>query len=216
MDRPDRELRLEELPHPPLFKLVDGNGRDVFERKEVGGELSSLGILFSSRDLAEEFSEGAAELGLEAMTGLDPGQLPDWNAVEDYASGGEDYLLVISERGTGLFFADDVAHHASRKKEEPPFPLYVFTNERGEAPLISVEDAGGELLVAVLFSSPEKAHGFRERAAHLNLPELLAAIDDAEGLRRHALIARRAGTDYAVIDPEAGMTEAIPLESWIS
>jgi hypothetical protein len=70
-------------------------------------------------------------------------------------------------------------------------------------------------MVAALFSSPEKARAFRERAAHLNLPDKLGTIGDAGGLRRHALVARQAGADYAVIDPEAGTTEAIPIEELI-
>jgi len=50
---------------------------------------------------------------------------------------------------------------------------------------------------------------------HLDLPDALGTIDDAEGLRRHALVARQAGADYAVLDPESGMSEAIPVEELI-
>jgi hypothetical protein len=71
------------------------------------------------------------------------------------------------------------------------------------------------VLVAALFSVPEKARAFKENASHLNLPDGLATIDDADGLRRHALVARQAGADYAVIDPEAGTIEAIPVEELI-
>jgi hypothetical protein len=34
-------------------------------------------------------------------------------------------------------------------------------------------------------------------------------------LRRHALVARQAGAGLAVIDPESGLTEAIPVEELI-
>src|SRR4028118_1995187 len=33
-----RELTLDDLPRPPLFKLVDPEGRDVFQETPVGGE----------------------------------------------------------------------------------------------------------------------------------------------------------------------------------
>jgi hypothetical protein len=117
---------------------------------------------------------------------------------------------VVSEAGTGLFHAGDVAQRAA----EIPFPLYVISDERGEAPLISVE-AGNEVLVAALFSSPEKARAFREKASHLDLPDRLGSIEDRDGLRRHALVARQAGAGYAVVNPESGLTEAIPLEELI-
>jgi hypothetical protein len=81
--------------------------------------------------------------------------------------------------------------------------------------LISVETDEGEVRVAALFSTPEKARVFKERAAHLDLPDSLGTIDDADGLRRHALVAQQAGADYAVIDPESGITEAIPVEELI-
>jgi len=68
------------------------------------------------------------------------------------------------------------------------------------------------VFVAALFSAPEKARAFKERAAHLDLPDSLGTIDDADGLRRHALVAQQAGADYAVIDPESGHTEAVPVE----
>ena len=149
---------------------------------------------------------------MAALFGLEPVELGDWGAVEVYAASGEDYVLVISEVGTGLFHAADVAQRAA---EEVPLPLYLMSDERGEAPLISVETGGEEVLVAALFSSPEKARAFREKASHLDLPDSLGTIEDRDGLRRHALVAREAGADYAVIDPESGLTEAIPIEEWI-
>lgn len=212
-------MSLNDLPGPPLFKLADGSGEDVFDRTEIGDEYSTVGVLFTSRALAEEFSENAAEFGMKAMTGLEARELPDWGSIEAYANAGEEYILVVSGNGTGLFFADDVAQHAVQhtvwEKDSISFPLYLFSDERGEAPLISVEDEDGPLLVAALFGSPEKAHKFHDKAAHLDLPDQLATIDDAEGLGRHALIARQAGADYAVINPESGTTEAIPLEDLI-
>ena len=207
-----RELSLEDLPHPPLFKLVDASGADVFQDTEVGGDTASVGALFASRELAREFSAGAAEFGMEALAGLEPLALADWGAVEGYAASGSDYLLVFSEVGTGLFHAGDIAYHAAGRVGELTFPLYLFSDEGGNAPLISVEDEGAEILVAALFSSPEKARAFREKAAHLDLPDSLGTVEDADGLRRHALIARQAGAGYAMIDPESGLTEAIPLE----
>jgi hypothetical protein len=92
-------------------------------------------------------------------------------------------------------------------------PLYVISDEIGESPLISVERE--EVLVAPLFSSPERARAFREQASHLDLPDRLGSIEDREGLRRHALVARQAGAGYAVVDPESGLTEAIPIEELI-
>lgn len=210
-----KELSLNDLPSPPLFKLADGSGEDVFDHTNIGEDLSTVGALFASRELAEEFSENAVEFGMQAMAGLEARELPNWGSVEAYATAEEEYILVVSENGMGLFFADDVAQHAVREKDAFPFPLYLFSDERGEAPLISVEDEDGPLLVAALFSSPKKAHKFREKAAHLDLPGHLGTIDDADGLGRHALIARQAGAGYAVIDPESGMTEAIPLEDLI-
>ena len=38
MDETGPELTLDDLPSPPLFKLVDPEGRDVFQETEVGGE----------------------------------------------------------------------------------------------------------------------------------------------------------------------------------
>ena len=215
MSEVGRELGFEDLPSPPLFKLVGEGGEDVFEEMEMGGEPSRIGALFSGRELAEEFSAEAEELGMEALAGLEVRELEGWEAVEVYASSGEDYVLVVSERGTGLFHAGDVAHYAAEKAGEMPFPLYLISDEKGEAPLISVETGGEEVLVAALFSSPEKVRAFRERASHLNLPESFGTIEDRDGLRRHALVAREAGADYAVIDPEAGLTEAIPIEELI-
>jgi hypothetical protein len=211
-----RELRLEEIPPPPLFKLARGDGEDVFEETEVDGERSRVGALFATWALAEEFSAGAEGFGMEALSGLEPRRLGDWGAVEVYAASGADYLLVVSERGTGLFHAGDVRRRAAEAVGEIPFPLYVISDERGEAPLISVQTDGEEALVAALFSSPEKASSFREKASHLDLPDSLGTIEDRDGLRRHALVARQAAAAYVVIDPEAGLTEAIPVEELIA
>ena len=210
MNRPDRRLRLDELPPPPFFKLVRENGEDVFEETVVGDEPSKVGALFTARDLAEEFSAGADEFGVGAFSGLEPKEIGDWGAVEVYAASGEDYVLVVSESRTGLFHAGDVARRAAEKAEEIPLPLYLFSDEKGEAPLISVESE--KVLVAALFTSPERAHAFRAKASHLGLPESLGTIEDRDGLRRHALVARQSGADYAVIDPESGLAEAIPIE----
>jgi hypothetical protein len=178
MDEIGRELTLDDLPSPPLFKLVDPEGRDVFQETEVGGEGARVCALFSDRELAGEFSAGAAQHGMEKLSGLDPRALSDWGSIE-------------------------------------VFPLYMISDERGEAPLITVEVEDGEVLVATLFSSREHASDFRERAAHLDLPDSLGTIDDRDGLRRHALVAREAGATYAVIDPASGLTEAIPVEELI-
>jgi hypothetical protein len=210
---PERELRLHELPRPPLFKLAGEGGEDAFGETTVGGEPSKVGALFSSQELAEEFSAEAGAFGLGALVGLEPVELADWSAVEVYAASGQDYVLVVSEAGTGLFHAGDLAHRAT--EEEISFPLYVISDERGEAPLISVETGGDEVLVAALFSSPEKARAFREKASHLDLPDRLGSIEDRDGLRRHALVARQAGAGYAVVDPESGLTEAIPIEELV-
>lgn len=215
MESVERELRLEELPPPPLFKLTGEDGGDVFEKTVVGGEPSTVGALFESRELAREFSAEAAELGLAGLSGLGVRELADWRAVEAYAASGADYVLVVSERGTGLFHSGDLARRAAERPGEVPLPLYLFSDERGEAPLVSVDTGGEEALVAVLFSSPERARAFRQRAPHLSLPDLLATIEDRDGLRRHALVARAAGAHYAVVDPEAGLTEAIPVEDLI-
>lgn len=215
MSDPTRELRLEDLPRPPFFKLVDSAGAEAFATTTVGGELATVGALFSSRELAKEFSGNAGELGMPGLAGTAPRKLPNRESVELYATGEADYLLVVSERGTGLFHAGDLAHRLVRQKDTLPFPLYLFSDERGEAPLVSVEDEDEELLVAALFSSPEKARTFRDQAPHLYLPDRLATIEDLESLRRHALVARQAGAAYAVIDSEPGPTEAIPIEDLI-
>jgi len=215
LDEMTPELILDDLPRPPLFKLVDPEGKDVFQQTEVGGERSLVGALFSDRELAGEFSAGAAAHGMESLSGLDPRQLPDWASVEEFALSGAGYLLVLSERGAGLFHAEDVAQKVQELAGEIPFPLYLISDERGEAPLISVEVDDGEVLVAALFSSLQKARDFRERAAHLDLPDSHGTIEDREGLRRHALVAREAGADYAVVDPASGLTEAIPIQELI-
>ncbi len=209
------ELTLDDLPRPPLFKLVDADGRDVAQETEVGGETSRVGALFSDRDLAGEFSAGAAGHGMPAFSGLDPRELSDWAAVEAYAASAGDYVLVVSGNGAGLFHAGDVAHRASERADEIPLPLYLFSDERGESPLISVETDAEDLLVAALFTSREKARDFRETATHLNLPDGLAEIEDEDGLSRHARIAREAGATYSVIDPGTGLTEAVPIEALI-
>lgn len=206
-----RELALEDLPRPPLFRLVDGQGRDVLQETEVGGERAKVAALFSDRELAGEFSAGAAEHGMGDMAGADPRELADWGAVEGFALGGADYVLVVSGEGAGLFHAEDVAREAAGRAGEIPFPLYVISDEEGEAPLIAVEVDEGEVLVTALFGSLEGARTFRERAAHLGLPDRLGTIDDAEGLARHALVAREAGAQYAVIDPGSGLTDAVPI-----
>ncbi len=210
-----RELSLDELPRPPLYRLVDEEGRDVFQETEVGGAPATVGVLFAGLELAHEFAAGASEHGMESLSGLEPRKLGDWGAVEVFASAGEDYVLVVSRGGTGLFHAGDVALRAAERVGEIPLPLYLISDERGEAPLISVETDEGEAYVAALFSTPEKARAFKERAAHLDLPDSLGTIDDPDGLRRHALVAQQAGADYAVIDPEFGITEAIPMEELI-
>jgi hypothetical protein len=210
------ELTLDDLPRPPLFKLVNPEGEDVFQETEVGGESALIGALFSDRELAGEFSAGAAAHGMESLSGLDPRQLPDWVSVEDFALSGAAYLLVVSERGAGLFHSEDVARKAQDSAGEIPYPLYMISDERGEAPLISVEVDDGTVLVAALFSSREKAREFRERAAHLDLPDGHGTIEDRDGLRRHALVASDAGADYVVIDPASGLTEAIPIQELIA
>ncbi len=215
MAEPGRQLALEDLPRPPLFKLVDAGGSDVLQETEVGGERAGVAALFSDRELAGEFSAGAAEHGMEALAGTDPQELADWRAVEGFALGGADYVLVVSGEGAGLFYAVDVAREAAGRAGEIPFPLYVISDEGGEAPLITVEVDEGEILVAALFGSPEGASLFREGAAHLGLPGRLGTIDDAEGLARHALVARAAGAEYAVIDPGSGLTDAVPIEELI-
>ena len=153
---------------------------------------------------------------MEDLSGLDPRELPDWASVEAFALSGADYLLVVSEGGAGLFHAEDVAQKTQELAGEIPFPLYLISDEGGEAPLISVEVDDGEVLVAALFSSLQNARDFRERAAHLDLPDSHGTIEDREGLRRHALIAREAGATFAVVDPVSGLTEAIPIEELIS
>ena len=208
-------LTLDHLPRPPLFRLVDPGGREVFQETDVGGETAEVGVLFSDRELAGEFSAGAAAHGMEDLSSLDPRELPDWGSVEAFALSGADYVLVVAEQGAGLFHAGDVAQKARESEGEIPFPLYLISDAGGEAPLISVEVDEGEVLVAALFSSPERARDFRERAAHLGLPDSLGTIEDGEGLRRHALIAREAGATYAVVDPASGLTEAIPVEELI-
>lgn len=208
-------LALEDLPRPPLFRLVDREGRDVLQEAEVGGERARVAALFSDRELAGEFSAGAGGHGMGDLAGADPRELADWNAVEEFALGGADYVLVVSGEGAGLFHAEDVAGEAAGREGEVPFPLYVISDEGGEAPLITVEVEGGEVLVAALFGTPEGARAFRERAAHLGLPDRLGTIEDEGGLARHAMVAREAGAQYAVVDPGSGLTEAVPIDELI-
>lgn len=216
MSTPDRELPLDEVPGPPLYRLVDGSGAPAVEHVEIGesGEESPVGVVFSAPELAREFSGNAAELGFPALAGLSPEEAP---AGGGYPLPEAGYVLVVTDRGTGLFHADDLAARLTAGTPEMglSFPLYVISDERGESPLISVEDEEGELLVAALFTSPDNARSFREKADHLILPDSLGTIEDADGLRRHALVARDAGADYAVLDPESGETEAIPVEDLI-
>ena len=44
-----RELSLDELPRPPLYRLVDEEGRDVFQETEVGGAPATVGVLFAEQ-----------------------------------------------------------------------------------------------------------------------------------------------------------------------
>src|SRR5215203_6763043 len=120
MDDTGRELTLDDLPRPPLFKLVDIEGNDVFQETKVGGERARVGALFSDRELAGEFSAGAAEHGIGDLSGLDPRELSDWSAVEVFALSGADFVLVLSERGAGLFHAGDVAEKAQEIAGEIP------------------------------------------------------------------------------------------------
>ena len=215
-----RVLALDELPRPPLFRLVDAAGREMYGEAEVGGEPhKEVGVLFSDEQLAREFSAHAPEYGMGSFSGLEPRELKDWEAVEVFAAAGEDYVLVVARTGSGLFYAGDVARLASEKAGEIPFPLYVISDEGGESPLISVEadeeSGAGEVLVTALFSDVEKARAFKERATHLNLPNSLGMIEDEDGLRRHALVARQAGAGFVVINPEPGKTEATPIEELV-
>lgn len=210
-----RELALDEIPAPPVFTLADSGGADVSGDSEVGGEPARVRAIFSSRDLAEEFSGAAEEHGMEAFANREPKEIGSWREIEEFARREEGYILVISGEGAGLFHAGDVARIAMERVVEFPFPLYILADERGEAPLISVETGEDEVMVAALFTAPERARMFRERASHLELPDTLGTIEDAEGLKRHALVARQAGAGYAVIDPESGTADAIPLEELI-
>lgn len=216
-DPTSSELTLDGLPRPPVFRLVDAEGYDVHAGVVVGGEPATVAALFEDEDLAREFSAGAGEYGMEALAGRGTRELADWGAMEVFAAAGEGYVLVVARDGTGLFHADDVARRAAEEGVAVPLPLYVITGEGGEAPLITVETGGEEaVVVTALFGTPEGARAFREAAPHLGLPEGLGRIDDRDGLRRHALVAKGAGAGYAVVDPGPGMaSEAIPLEDWI-
>src|SRR5918994_3694188 len=98
MGETGRELTLEDLSGPPLFKLVDPEGRDIFQETEVGGEGAKVGALFSDRELAGEFSAGAAAHGMESLSGLGLRELSDWGAVEVIELSGADYVHVVSDR----------------------------------------------------------------------------------------------------------------------
>ena len=128
MNGPARELALDELPRPPLYRLVDEEGRDVFQETEVGGEPAAVGALFADPELAREFAAGSSEHGMEALSGLEPRELRNWGAVEVFASAGEDYVLVVSRGGTGLFHAGDVALRAAERAGEIPLPLYLVSD----------------------------------------------------------------------------------------
>jgi len=212
---PNRQLRLEEMPALPLWRLAGEGGDDVRAETEIGGEPASVAALFEDWELAREFSEEAEGYGLGALAGREPRKLADWGSVETLAAGGEGYVLVVSRRGTGLFHASDVARVASERAADWAFPLYVISDDAGEAPLVTVDSGGGGVVVAPLFGSPEGARAFREGAPHLGLPEGLGRIEDRDGLRRHALVARAAGAQYAVLDPGPGYAEAVPLEDLI-
>lgn len=216
MSTPERELPLDEVPGPPLYRLVDGSGEPVYESAEVSGEEAAVGTLFASAELARAFSEEAEGVGLPALSGLLIQELRE--ADDGYPLPDADYVLVVADGGTGLFYASDLAAHLRgdpRGEPELTFPLWMIVDEAGESPLISVEDDGGEVLVAPLFTSPEAATELGERAPHLGLPDSVGTIEDADGLRRHALVAREAGARYVVVDPEAGETDAIPVEDLI-
>jgi len=203
------------MPAPPLWRLADREGNDVRAETEVGGERATVSALFGDEEVAREFSAGAEGYGLGALAGREPARLADWAAVEVFAGAGTDYVLVVSQEGVGLFHAGDVARFASERAGEWPFPLYVISDEGGEAPLVTVESGGEEVVVAPLFGSLEGARAFREGAPHLRLPGGIGRIEDRDGLRRHALVAKAAGAGYAVLDPGPGYAEAVPLEDLI-
>lgn len=213
-EEPGRELDVEEIPLPPLFKLTDETGNDVLQEATVEDETATVGALFASPELAREFSGGAADYGMEAFAGCGPQELSDTAAVEAYVGvdPGPEYVLVVAETGTGLFYAADVAAYL---RGGIPFPLYLFVDEEGGSPLVSVETGEGELQVAPLFTATELAYSFKSEAPHLGLPELIGTIEDADGLRRHALVARDAGAGYLVFDPQRGESEAIPVDEFI-
>src|ERR687885_1992341 len=112
MSDPVPELTLDELPGPPLFRLVDEEGRDVFAEVEVGGEPATVGVLLADIELAREFSSTASEYGMDAFVGLEPRELRDWGAVEVFAAAGGGYVLVVSGDGGGPFHAGGIVHRA--------------------------------------------------------------------------------------------------------
>ena len=123
------ELRLDELPRPPLFKLAGEDGEGRFRGDAlVGGEPSKVGALFLEPGSRRGVHSGAGAFGLEALAGLVPVELADWSAVEVYSASGQDYVLVVSRAGTG----------PSRRRPGTsrsggggvPLPLYVISDER--------------------------------------------------------------------------------------
>ena len=206
------EFSLQDLPNFPLFRLLDAEGREVRQPTEVAGESATVTAVFADRNLAEEFSAGAEAFGMGDFGGCEPAGIVGWADLESFATGGADYVLAVATGGTGLFHAGDVAHYAAERAGGWTFPLYVISDERGESPQILVENSGEDVLVAALFTSPEKARAFRQKAAHLDLPDGLGEIPTEEGLRRHARVAQKAGAEYAVVDPGGGLSDAIPLE----
>ncbi len=212
---PTQELSLENFPKPPIYRLQNAEGHEVWQRTEVSGEPASVAAVFAERNLAEEFSVDARDFGMDDFAGCEPATLSSWNELEEFASDEPDYVLVVTTGGTGLFHTSDVVHHAAENAGEMRFPIYVISDERGESPLILVPSNGEELLVAALFTTPDKARAFRERAPHLDLPDGFGEIPTPDGLRRHALVAQKAGAEYAVLDPDSGLSDAIPLEEFI-
>ena len=105
MSDPTSELSLEELTTPPLYRLVDEEGRDVYAETGIGGEPATVGVIFASEELAREFSARAPNYDMDVFAGLAPRSLGDWCAVEVFASAGEYYVLVISVMGSGLFLS---------------------------------------------------------------------------------------------------------------
>ena len=134
MDETGSELTLDDLPSPPLFKLVDPEGRDVFQETEVGGEGARVGALFSDRELAGEFSAGAADHGMEDLSGLDPRALPDWGSVEVFALSGADYVLVVSEGAPDCSTPVTWPRRRGSRPARSPSRLYLISDEGERRP----------------------------------------------------------------------------------